>query len=241
MDITNFKRNPEIIKSKISSADGKSMVAKDDLFILVPQRFAAKGLLKLGTEVEFVCMYCIFDKAGNYAVSNVPGFLATIPDRTYIETIDEVGFYKFQYNKGSVIFGSMIIAKDDTLVFKIFDEYLQRGNIPWYYNYDDALGILERVQKYTGLGVGQRSEVSHFMLSLLSRDPSDRKKYYRHGIKSYSTVATMYPKYVPMKSVNDVANNTLSKLTGSYFNDGVIGALISPSDKADKIEELLRK
>jgi len=241
MDVSKFKRNPQVIHSKLSLVGQKTLIAKDDLSILVPQRFAAKGLLKLGTTVEFICMYCIFDKQGNYAISNTPGFLASQPDRTYVEMIDEVGFYRFEYLKGSTIFPALTISKDDTLVFKIFDEYLQRGNIPWYYNYDDALRLLDNVQLYTGMSIGNRPEVGQFMISLLSRNAKDRKQYFRHAITSFDTVRDQKPAYVPMKSVNYSANNTMSKLTGSYFNDGVIGALISPSEKADRIEEILRK
>ena len=43
-----------------------------------------------------------------------------------------------------------------------------------------------------------------------------------------------------MRSVIYAATNTLNKIAGSYMETGVVSALVSPSDREERIEILLK-
>ena len=65
--------------------------------------------------------------------------------------------------------------------------------------------------------------------------------YYRSVINNRSDLKKNPPVFIPLRSVVYGATNTTNKLAGSYFNEGVISALVSPSTRIEPIEELLRK
>ena len=49
------------------------------------------------------------------------------------------------------------------------------------------------------------------------------------------------PALIPFRSVTYGATNTTAKLMGAYFDEGLTSALVNPSQRTEKIEELLRR
>ena len=45
--------------------------------------------------------------------------------------------------------------------------------------------------------------------------------------------------WTALNSVRDSATNTTTKLGGNYYSEGVISALINPSDRVERIESIL--
>ena len=79
-----------------------------------------------------------------------------------------------------------------------------------------------------------------FIASMISRSKEDRTKYIRLFADSYDDVKLEKVDFVPLKSVFYSVSSTLNKIAGSYFTDGVTSALVQKSEKAEKIERIIR-
>jgi hypothetical protein len=123
----------------------------------------------------------------------------------------------------------------------VFNEFMQKGNIPWYINYEDLGKLFKSAKKYAGANVGMQPEVMEMIASLVARNPDNRKQYYRTSVLSVKDAAARPPAFVGLISVRYSATNTMTKLGGSYFSKGVTSALIDPSERSERIETILRK
>jgi hypothetical protein len=101
--------------------------------------------------------------------------------------------------------------------------------LTWYY---DMLQVAN---------VGRNEEVTETLVAIISRIKSDRNKQFRTLAGDEQAMKTQKPTYIPLRSVIYSATNTLNKLAGSYMQVGVVSALVTPSEKVEKLEEILRR
>jgi len=111
--------------------------------------------------------------------------------------------------------------------------------VPWYLDYNDLGHIFDTASSHAGANVGTNPEVTELIVSIIARNSKDRTQYYRSCINSLEELKTNPPVFISMKSVPYAATNTTNKLAGSYFGEGVVSALVSPSEKRERIENLL--
>ncbi len=111
--------------------------------------------------------------------------------------------------------------------------------MPWYLDYNDLGHIFDTASSHAGANVGTNPEVTELIVSIIARNSKDRTQYYRSCINSLEELKTNPPVFISMKSVPYAATNTTNKLAGSYFGEGVVSALVSPSEKRERIENLL--
>lgn len=130
--------------------------------------------------------------------------------------------------------------KTDTLVFRIYDEFIAKGRVPWYMGYDELGKLFDTAKTFAGANIGQNHEVTELLVSMIARDPEDRTKYYRQTVKSLGDLVSRPPSIIPLRSVQYSATNTVNKLAGSYWNDALTSALVSPGERTERIEALLR-
>ena len=81
---------------------------------------------------------------------------------------------------------------------------------------------------------------SQMFAAAITRDSANRAKYYRHTLSDLPS-EDRPPTFIPLRSVTYGATNTTAKLMGSYWNDGLTSALVNPSEKTERIEQLLRR
>jgi hypothetical protein len=58
-------------------------------------------------------------------------------------------------------------------------------------------------------------------------------------VQSIDDIVKKPPVYIPLRSVTYTATNTTNKLAGSYFQEGLVSALVSPSERKERIESIL--
>jgi hypothetical protein len=126
------------------------------------------------------------------------------------------------------------------LVYKIYDEIISKGRVPWYLGYLELGQIFDTAGYHAGANIGKNQEVTELIISMISRSEKDRNKYYRTTIQSLDELMTNRPAFIPLRSVQYAATNTTNKLAGSYFSDALVSALVNPSDRVERIESLLR-
>jgi hypothetical protein len=208
--------------------------------IQIPEHFAHRGLAEVGIETYIYGIYALIFEDGIYAVSNINAMIKITPFKTQTVKIKEVLYYEFYFEANSVVIPNMNLVCRDTLIYNVFDEIYFKGKVPWYLNYEDIGKLFDTAKPHADSNVAENFETIELIASIVAREKGNRINYFRHSLKSAEDTKRSVPDYVPMMSVFYSATNTLNKLAGSYFNDGIVSALVNPSTEVQRIEQLLR-
>ena len=184
MLISNLVRAPGKIHECLAELSDGRLVAKKQLKIIIPARFAECRLASINVEVNIVGIFAIILDDKYYGVSLVNAMMRIEPTSTMKIDIDDVGHYEFTFEPGSVVMSSVNLVKTDTLVYRIFDEIIAKGHVPWYVSYTDLGKLFDTAVYHAGANIGKNHEVTELLVSLISRDKKDRYKYYRQTIES---------------------------------------------------------
>lgn len=244
MDFRNYVRDAAKVQAALAEvSDGRTdkLVAKQPVKIVIPVRFAERELAFVGIETRVVGIFAIIVEDQYYAVSICNAMMRLTPTATTKVLYDDDEYYEFSFDAGAVICPSLALVKIDTLVYNIYDEILAKGRVPWYMGYKEMGQLFDTALEHAGANVGQQQEVTELMVSLVARDEEDRTKYYRQVIMSPGDLLKKKPAFIPLRSVAYAATNTLNKLAGSYARDGLVSALVTPTERVERLEELLRK
>ena len=240
MDVRSLIRDPSRVQACLEELPDGSLIAKRPVKIYIPARFVERGLAEIGAESHIVGIYAMVVEDAYYAVSLVNAMMPIIPTSIVETKIQGDGYYEFAFAAGSVIFPTTDLVKTDVLVYRIYDEIISKGRVPWYLGYTELGHLFDSALYHAGANIGQNNEVTELIVSLIARDAEDRTKYYRSTALTQEDLVKHPPTFIPLKSVTYAATNTTNKLAGSYWSVGVVSALVSPSDRVEKIESLLR-
>lgn len=239
MDITTLRRDADAVKATLKEI-GNQLFVTQPTKIYVPVRFSERNLAQVSSEIYIVGIYAIVINEREYAVSLVDAMMRIEPTSYKIVPINGDDYFEFYFEPGSVLCPSLDLVKTDTLTYRIYDEIISKGKIPWYLGYLELAGIFDSAAYHAGTNIGSDREVTELLVSLIARNKEDRTKYYRQTVQALEDVSKLPPAYIPMRSVIYAATNTLNKIAGSYMESGVISALVSPSDRVEHIESILR-
>lgn len=232
-----YTRNPEAIRKSVKLSDADALIALKPVNIHIPVRFVECGLATLGLDTTTYGAFAIVDEDGNYGVVNVCGIFKLNPSRTTKINIEDKDYYVLGFETGDMVYRNVNIVKTAKFLFDAMDEFLFRADVPWYFSYDDRGKIFDTAVEFAGSAVGESLEIIELFNSITARDPKDLTKYYRTltGDKNCPL-----PANVGLKSVQYSATNTTNKLSGAYFSQGVVSALVTKTEKTEKMEALLR-
>ncbi|MNU19611.1 hypothetical protein D3C71_78420 [compost metagenome] len=236
-----WKRDGQAVQACLKEMPDGRLVTTKGCKIYIPTRYAGRGLASIGIETHIVGIYAIVVEDQYYAVCNVNAMQRIAPSSSVKVVFDDEEYYEFTFDPGSTVISSLQLVKTDTLVFKIYDEIISKGRVPWYLGYADLGRIFDTAKYHAGANIGQNHEVTELLISMIARDRTDRRIYYRQSVKSLKDAQANPPVFIPLRSTAYGATNTTSKLAGSYFKDGLTSALVSPADRVEPIEEILRR
>lgn len=241
MDISQLVRDPAKVHETLVELPNSSVVTKTGCKIYIPYRYVEKKMAFIGMENYIIGIYAIVVEDKFYGVSLINSMIPIDPTQTNRVKIDNEDYLEFVFEPGATVFKSTNLVRMKTIVYRIFDEFFDRGRMPWYIGYEDAGGIFDSAPEFAGANIGNNREVTELIVSTIARNPSDRTKYYRTYIAQSDGTDVVKPEYVPLRSVQYSATNTTTKLGGAYFQQGVVSALIDPSDAPARIETILRR
>lgn len=239
MELRDFERNPERVIAALVEV-GDKLVTKKDLKILIPARFEEHGLAELGIETKILGMFMLIVENKYYGTMNFNNYCSIDPTSTTKVMFGEDEYIEFYFEPGSTVITNLNLVKNDAVVYKIFNEMIGGGRIPQYVDYITAGGIFDTARDYAGANIGQQREVTELIISMNARDVQNRHLNYRNVIEKKSDVFTRPPAWVGLRSVTWSATNTTAKLLGNHFDEGVTSALVTPSERTESIERLLR-
>lgn len=241
MIVSSLIRDAKQIHQALHEMPDGKVVALKPCKIYIPMRYAERKLAYVGVETYILGIFAITVDDKYYGVSMLNTMIPIEPTQTNKVKIGGEEYYEFVFVKGATVFKSTVLVRTDSLVYRIYDEFLALGHIPWYVGYEELGKIFDSAKEFAGANVGTNPEVTQLICSILARDPKDRTRYYRTVAKAPEDLIKNPPVYVPLKSVQYSATNTTTKLGGSYFQQGVVSTLIDPSTRVERIESLLLK
>lgn len=241
MEIKDLIRDPARIHACLQELPDGKLIALKPVKIYIPVRFSERGLAEIGVDTYICGIYAMTYDDKYYAVSTVNASIRIQPSSTIRVKINGVEYFEFSFDAGGIVMHSTNLVKIDVLVYKIYDEIISKGRVPWYLEYDDLGKIFDTAYKHAGARIGEDAAVTEFIISIIARNPADRTEYFRTCVNTEADLAKVKPAFIALKSVTYAATNTTNKLAGSYYSVGVVSALVSPSTRTERIENLLRR
>lgn len=241
MDIKRLRRDASVLESRLQETPENGLMTLQECKIVIPVRFETIGLASIGVETHVVGIYALVFEDGIYAVCNVCASMRIQPTRTEKTKIENVEYYVFTIAAGSLLLPSLDLVRKDILTYYIYSEMFSAGKIPWYMSYDDFGSVFNTAGTHAAAKIGQEREITEMLVSISARDKANRSLFFRINAKDPQTVKKLQPAYIPIRSVIYGATNTTTKLAGSYMHQGIVGALVTPSENLERIEEILRK
>lgn len=234
IDITKLKRDADYIRENLVTSNSGVITTKKDILLMVPSHFEAKGLLSIGMR-NYSMGYFAVIMDDKYAVMILPAMIELDPRANITkEKINNVEYYVFAIDAGSTFIVTDQVFKKKTIVYFVVNEFIMQGKIPWYYTYDDIGRLFHDTSEFADITLYQREEVGEILAAMITRDPKDRTRHYR------LTDFKDKPAYVGLTSVFFSATNTVNKICGNYFSDGIVSALVTPTEEVSNIEKILR-
>ena len=240
MDVRKLIRNPETVKGQLKKQADNTVITNRGCKIYIPARFAERNLADLGVDNYIVGMFAMTVDDTYYSFCNINALIQITPDSVNKINIEGEDYLEFVFMKGSTVIKNTFLVMNDVLVFRIYDEFMSKGNIPWYMNYEDAGKMFETAGKHGGTSVGSNPEVVEMLIATIFRDAKDRNISLRTIINTREDLITKKFVTIPLRSVAYAASNTTNKLAGSYFSVGLTSALVNPTERTEKIEAILR-
>lgn len=241
MDIKKIKRDGSVIQSCLEETKDGRLIATKPLKIISPSSYVDKDLAEIGTSTYILGIFAIVYDDEYYCTNSVCAMVQIDPTTINKVKIENEEFNEYHFSVGQTVIVSLDLVRTDTLVYRIYNEFISKGKIPWYVSYDDLGHLFDTAFKHAGANIGTNAEVTELLVSFIARDVTDKTKYYRTTINNLSDMLKNPPFFIPLKSVTYAATNTTNKLAGSYMGDGLVSALNNPAERSERIEEILRK
>jgi len=240
MEPSKFVRDAAKVRAALTVQADKSVTTAKSLKIYIPERYVEKKLAVIAAEIYILGVFAMVVDDRHYAVSTTNAMMRIKPSTISTVKFDGDSYLEFEFEPGSVVFATTELIKTDTLVYYIFDEFIAKGRVPWFIEYEDLAKIFESAEKHAGVALGKQHSIIEMFAAAIARDAKKRSSYYRHSLAPRASAADEAPLFIPLRSIVDGATNTTAKLMGSYWNDGLTSALRNPSEKTERIERLLR-
>lgn len=240
MSGVGLERNASYIFSQLVETEDNRLITKEDCTIYLPLRFQEKRLVVLGEDIRIVGLFAI-QMGKYYAVNSALAMMPIKPDITSTTKFDDEEYFSFSFKAGSEVVSNLNLVRDDTLVYRVYNEITAKGHFPWFLSYEDLGKLYMTAPKHGNIVLASNNATFEMIAASITRDNRDTTKYYRYQINSMREQYTNPPNFIPLRSVLYGTTNTTSRLIGSYFEEGVLSALTNPSEKTEHVESLLRQ
>lgn len=237
---SKFIRDAAKVHKAIEKTAEGSFVALKPVKVYIPARFPQRDLATFEEEITFVGICAIVVDDTYYAASKICAPFRSEPTLVSTLVIDDVEYIEMHYEKGDRVICSEDLVKIDNLLYRIYDEIIAKGRVPWYMSYQEIGGLFGTSLKHAGVRVGKTPTVMEIIASAICRDSADLRRYYRQVAETYEDVSTNPPTVIPLRNVSYGATNTIAKLSGSRFDEGMTSAIVNPGDRVERTERVLR-
>lgn len=241
MKYLSMQRNPDEVFKQLEVQDDESVLCKTEMTVVFPKRYLDRDMASIGDDVRSVGVMMIATPT-HWCLYSVCAMVSMKPDAIEYFNYQGQDYVELKFEKGSKLFNSIYVVQQDIIVYHVYKEFLSNGNIPFFvqvnHQYDDTAGLLDTAGEYAGTEIGSQREVTELIASLSPRNPDNLIEYFRQLPPEIQ--AKTRPNFVGMISAPFGATNTLSRTAGAYFDQGLIAAMIYPSEEVTRQETLVR-
>lgn len=225
-------RDKDYIKSKLYIKNDK-IYTKEKTIIEIPKWYQDKDLLEIADKTYIYGLFAmIIDN--KYSVSIVPTLISTVPI-TVTEVIkDNVEYINFIYGPDDPIIDNTRIVKHDLLSYNLFESFYLQSRIPWFVEYDDLIKIMDNLKKYANSNLGSNYIATELVTSYITRIKENKSMFYRQDTKKDYT-------FIDLMNVYYAATSTLNKLSGAYFTESLVSAIVQKEETPSRLENLVRQ
>ena len=226
-----LKRDSNFVQSNLYIKDNK-VYCKEKTIIEFPKWYETKELASI-QEISYIYGVFAIIIEDKYSVSTIPTLIPTSP--ILVNEIEREGvlYTQFIYGKDDCIIENINIVKHDILSYNFFETYFMYAREPWYIEYEDLIKIMDNLVPYAKSNVGASHISSELVISYITRDKEDHKKFYRQT--DYKGEYT----YVDLMNVYSSVFTTTNRLAGGYFTNGLVSSLVQPNKDISKLETLV--
>lgn len=240
MDISQLKRDPSAVHQDLKTLKNNTIITQGGCKLYIPGKYQDSRLVVIGVETYVLGMFAIV-VGDKYGVSLAPTMMRVDPDNIETVSVDGVDYLEFTFNPGSTFLANVEVVQNNQLLYTIYNEFIAKGFVPWYFTYRDLGELFSLSQYYTGTYLGANHVIPELIAATIARNPENLKQQFRHVVDSVKDLRVKEPRIVKLNSVTYGATNTTAKLIGAYFDEGLNSALVHPSTKHEDIEDILRK
>lgn len=234
------QRDPQAVKACLKTMPNGTVVTTAPCRIQVPERYVDRGLADIGIDVYIYGIYAILLEDERYAVSLAHCMLKITPFKTIKIKHNDVPYFEFHFPANSIVIANTEVVRRNIHIYDVIDEFMFQGKIPWFLDYTDVGYLFDSAKTFADSPIASSLETIELLASFIARNAQDRVQYYRNSLPDNPSTIAPPPAYIPFKSVYYAATNTLNKLAGNYFQQGVVSALVTPTDDVQHLEELIR-
>ena len=238
MSMETLVRDAGKVLATLTTRNDASVVTSKGCQVYFPTRFADRFLAEVGLSNSCVGLFVIVVD-NYYALVIVNAMVALNPSSTKTITFKDTEYFEMSFNAGAVVIESLELVQNNDILYRLYDELFSKGKIPWYVGYEDLANLYDTAKEFAGANVGENPEVIQLLTSLVSRNVNNRLQYYRSVVNTRKDLIDNPPAFVPLKSVMYSATNTVNKLVGSYFSEGVVSSLLYPTTRVEPLERIL--
>lgn len=237
LNVNQLVRDKQFIMSNLVKSPDNELITKRKCTILVPSYYFEVELGVDGQEPEVIGIFPII-MDNRYCLHAVLGTLVLTPTEVSEIKIDDVLYHVYEFEAGATVVRNYSVIMTDTNPYYVYRAFIARGKVPWYVKYDDLMMIFENTGKYNGITLGVSNALLELLGATIARDPKNLNKMYRSIITH--TGGNQNPFWAGLNNVQLSTDDTVSRLLGSYMDDGINSALMHPSKSVGSLEEVLR-
>lgn len=241
MQYSVLPRDAGRVYETMARQDDGSFIATKPFTIVFPKRFLERDMAYIGDTVRCIGVFMMAAE-GYRSLFSVCAFVELEPDSIAYFNYQGIDYTELKFDPGSRIFKTTEIVQRDIVVYRIYKEFLSSGNIPFYLEQneerDDPAALLDTAKQYAGTNIGSQRPVTELIASLSSRDPNELIRFFRQLPPEEQ--ARTRPNFIGLMSAAYGAVNTLSRLAGAGYDQGLSAALVYPTDQISEQEQVIR-
>lgn len=227
-------RDKEYISSLIYKK-GSEIKCKEKCVIEFPSWYFDREMGELGEHIHFYGIFAII-VGDKYAVSAIPTMMTANPITITNIDRDGVNYTRLTFGKDDPLFDGDKVFNMTLLAYNFFDNFFMRIKKAWFMDPVALHKAMTNTVKYAGSAIGVNPITNELIVSEVTRSSKDLDVRYR-------LVNNKGPfEFVSLTDRFHSVDNTISKLTGSYLQEGIISALVKDpvNEEATDIEKHLK-
>ena len=232
--MTTNKRSLLMKYLKFNAKTKTMSVASNTIDVYVPEMYAERSLYHNDEYVTVLGLLKIVVNKKINVTLMMTTMLTMIPSFITKETVDDYPYIVLHFNRGDLFIRNTELIRDSSVMFNIFNTFINLGRIPPFINYSQIQHIFDNDKLLVGLNFGINHSTYEVVFAHMYRDTKDPFKFYR-----YTQMKTP-PKIVSMNQISHGPISASSRMIGGYMNDGVVSALVHDNEDPSVIENLLR-